>query len=111
MNDVQMAVLVSTAITKAVDLLRNSFDKDDTRGKWIWNALAFGLGIAVALSSQWNLLHGTNVNDFLGYILSGVILGGGGSAVHEVLDVISTTAKKNQNGSTSSASPGTSVVN
>jgi hypothetical protein len=94
---VAAATLFATIVTKAVDLLRNLLDKDGTWPKWIWNAVAFGLGMAVALVWKINLLdnfgaHG--INGFSGQLMTGLAIAGSASGYHELFDTLSSQAKK-----------------
>ncbi len=96
------ALLASTTvfailITKLVDFIRNAFDKDITWPKWYWNLAALALGIAVALIFQINIfanISHTHVQGWAGQVLTGAGMGAGGSAWHEVLDTLSSSAKK-----------------
>jgi hypothetical protein len=96
------ALLASTTvfailITKLVDFLRNAFDKDARWPKWSWNLAALGLGIAVALIFQVNIfatISHTHVQGWAGQLLTGGGIGAGGSAWHEVLDTLSSSAKR-----------------
>jgi hypothetical protein len=96
------ALLASTTvfailITKLVDFVRNAFDKQTKWPKWSWNVAALGLGIAVALIFHINIfanISHTNVQGWAGQVLTGAGMGAGGSAWHEVLDTLSSSAKK-----------------
>jgi hypothetical protein len=84
-------------ITKLVDFCRNAFDAHDKAPKFIWNVLALGLGIAVALIFELNMfgnVSGSKVQEVLGQVLTGLGMGATGSGWHEVLDALSGTAKK-----------------
>ncbi len=97
------ALLASTTafalvITKIVDFTRNAFDKNTVlKGSWVWNALALGLGLACALIWQINIFANvshTYVQGWAGEVLTGLAMGASGSGWHEVLDVLSSTAKR-----------------
>jgi len=96
------ALLASTTvfavlITKLVDFIRNGFDPQTKWPKWSWNLAALGLGIAVALIFQVNIfanISHTHVQGWVGQVLTGAGIGAGGSAWHEILDTLSSSAKK-----------------
>jgi hypothetical protein len=94
---VAAATLFATVVTKAVDMLRNLFDPDGRAPKWVWNAVSFALGIAVALIWKINLLDNfgtTGINGVSGQVLTGLAIAGSASGYHELFDTLSSTAKK-----------------
>lgn len=96
---VAVATVFGVVVTKTVDLVRNAFDKDDKLPKWTWNVVAFGLGIAIALVWQINMLdnyseEGSIVQGIFGRVLTGIAIGGVSSGYHELFDVLSSTAKR-----------------
>ena len=96
---VAVATIFGMVVTKTVDLIRNAFDKHDTLPKWTWNVVAFGLGIAMALVWQINMLdnyseEGSIVQGVFGRVLTGIALGGVSSGYHELFDVLSSSAKR-----------------
>lgn len=96
---------LSLTVTKVVDLLRNAFDKGDTWPKWVWNVVAFVVGVALCvgwqhsfvndLFSQVPALANVNLTGTLGYLLSGLILGGLSGFGHELMDALSSVANRN----------------
>jgi hypothetical protein len=95
---VAAATLFATLVTKAVDLIRNVVEPINPRlPKWTWNALAFGLGIAVALVWKINLLDNfgsEGINGVSGQLLTGLAIAGSASGYHELFDTLSSQAKK-----------------
>jgi hypothetical protein len=97
---------LSLTVTKAVDFIRNVADKDDTWPKWSWNVAAFVIGLLFCLGWQKNFaadllslvpaFQGDSVNDFVGYVISGFVLGGLSGFGHEFLDALSSIATKNR---------------
>ena len=47
---------LSVGVTKIVDFIRNLFDSNRSAPSWLWNAVAFVLGIAVCLGWGVNLV-------------------------------------------------------
>jgi len=101
LTGVDVIVGTSTAfaltITKIVDFLRNTFDKEDTGPKWLWNILALSLGTLVAFTFEINVFAGgsqTHGEVWLGILLTGMGMGASGSAWHEILDALSSNAKR-----------------
>jgi hypothetical protein len=99
---VVLAVILglSLTVTKAVDFTRNlPWFKNQAVGSWIWNALAFVYGLALCVGWQHSFVNdlfaqvpalaNVNLGDQAGYVLSGLIIGGGAGAFHEVLDALS----------------------
>jgi len=78
---------LSVSVTKVVDFIRNLFgDKQNNMPHWLWNAVAFAVGIGAALGWGINLLapiiaqvpalaDKAGTNDTLGQILTGIVLG------------------------------------
>jgi hypothetical protein len=94
---VAAATLFATIVTKAVDMLRNMLDPGGTFPKWIWNAVAFALGIVVALIWKINLLDnfgGAGIHGFSGQLMTGLAIAGSASGYHELFDTLSAQAKK-----------------
>jgi hypothetical protein len=105
---VVLAVILglSLTVTKAVDFTRNlPWFKNQAVGSWIWNALAFLYGLALCVGWQHSFVNdlfaqvpalaSVNLGDQAGYILSGLIIGGGAGLFHEVLDALSSVANSN----------------
>jgi hypothetical protein len=100
-----MSALALT-VTKAVDFIRNIADKDDTWPKWSWNVAAVLVGLLFCLGWQKNFaadllalvpaFEGDKVNDVVGYVISGFVLGGLAGFGHEFLDALSSIATKNR---------------
>jgi hypothetical protein len=83
-------------VTKLVDFGRNAFDPHDAKRKWIWNLLALGLGVAMALLFEIDVLQPYEHNDtavLAGRFLTGLAIGAAGSGWHEALDALSGVAK------------------
>jgi len=90
------ATIFPVLVTKIVDLLRNSFDRDAKVRKWVWNALALVIGVAVALLAGVNVVTefaGSDTPTWLGTIMTGLAIGALGSGWHEGLDLLSSAAK------------------
>lgn len=93
---------LAIADTKLVDLVRNALDKGDTWPKWTWNLLAFGLGLAVCILFELNVIEplvqmiprlaGTDVTGVAGQIVTGLGVGGFASYWHERMDLASSRA-------------------
>jgi hypothetical protein len=90
---------VSLMVTKLVDLIRNAIDPNDTVPKTWWNVASFGLGIAVA--SVWHinaavsmLPADSQLQDWGGIVLTGLVVGAVASGWHELLDALSSVAKR-----------------
>lgn len=77
---------IAVGVAKVVDFIRNLIDANDAAPPWVWNLVAFAVGIAVALGWGINLvgaltaavpaLAESNVGDGTGgTILTGVVLG------------------------------------
>jgi hypothetical protein len=78
---------LSVAVTKVVDFVRNLFgDKQAMMPSWLWNVVAFAVGIGAALGWGINLLapvvaqvpalaDKAGTNDVLGQVLTGIVLG------------------------------------
>lgn len=88
------AVLLAPVVTKLVDTFRNAFDGGDTVPKVVWNLLAFGIGIAFAVSGDLNLLAGLHRSEFAGEVLTGIAYGAWGSGFHEFFDFLSSKARR-----------------
>jgi hypothetical protein len=97
---------LSLAVTKAVDFTRNlPWFKDKFVGSWIWNAVAFVYGVALCVGWQHSFVNdlfhqvpalaNANLTGNAGYLLSGVIVGGGAGFFHELLDALSSVASSN----------------
>lgn len=83
-------------VTKLVDFCRNAFGPVPADRKWIWNVLALGLGVAMALAFQLDVLQPYEHNDtavLAGRLLTGLVIGAAGSGWHEALDALSGVAK------------------
>lgn len=95
---VAAATLFATIVTKAVDLIRNLVESMSLKPpKWTWNAVAFGLGITVALIWKINLLDnfgGEGIHGFSGQLMTGLAIAGSASGYHELFDTLSAHAKK-----------------
>src|SRR6185369_899877 len=99
-----VAVILGLALTttKVTDFLRNVLDKSDTYPKYVWNIVAFLVGIALCVGWQHSFvndlfhqvpaLSDVNLSGTAGYVLSGLIVGGGAGFFHEVLDALSGVA-------------------
>lgn len=97
---------LSLTVTKVVDLVRNVADKGGTAPKWVWNVVAFVVGTGLCLGWQKDFaadlmrlvpaLAGDTdrLSGFGGYLLSGVLLGGLSGFGHELLDALSSSAKR-----------------
>ena len=93
-------LMISAAITKSVDLVRN-FIAAHTKiipPKWVWNVLSLGGGVFVAEWTRLSLLppvvYGRPVPAAIATVISGLALGGLASGNHELFDLLSSQAKK-----------------
>lgn len=96
MEEALSSTIFPVIVTKVVDLLRNSFDREAKVRKWVWNALALVLGVVVAFLCGVNVvsdLAGSSTPTWLGRALTGLGIGALGSGWHELLDVFSSLAK------------------
>jgi hypothetical protein len=78
---------LSVAVAKVVDFVRNLFgNREVDMPSWVWNAVAFVVGIAAALGWGINLMSSivaaipalanqAGQNDALGQVLTGIMLG------------------------------------
>jgi hypothetical protein len=78
---------IAVGVAKVVDLIRNLFgDRQVDVPSWVWNVVAFAVGIAAALGWGINLLapvvaqvpalaSHAGTNDTLGQVLTGIVLG------------------------------------
>lgn len=88
-------LLAGAVVTKVVDAVRNSFDEKDTAPKWLWNLLAFGLGITVAFIFELNAFDSlTKLQAVAGSILTGFGIGASASGIHEFFDFLSSKASE-----------------
>jgi hypothetical protein len=87
-------VAISAMVTKLVDLVRNVADSGDTLPKWVWNIVAFGIGIVAALLGDLNALGDLvkNIDATTAQVLTGLAIGGGASGFHELFDLLSSKA-------------------
>jgi len=97
-------VPLALLVTKGVDFLRNLLDKGDTWPKWVWNLVAFGLGILMCVGWEFNLISAiassipaladnTALNGFWGQVVTGMAVGATAGFWHEKLDEMSSNAK------------------
>jgi hypothetical protein len=97
---------LSLTVTKVVDFVRNlPMFKDKYVGSWIWNVVAFVVGLLLCVGWQHSFvndlfhqvpaLETVNLTGTMGYVLSGLILGGLSGFFHEVLDALSSVATRN----------------
>lgn len=95
MTDAAAAGAIALVITKVVDLIRNGVDPSDSAPDWVWNVAAFTIGVMIALTSGVNVLGNVDgLTISTQEVLTGIFLGGGSSAVHEILDLLSSGAKR-----------------
>lgn len=99
---VGVATVFGIVVTKTVDLIRNALAGTplaETRFKWLWNVLALGLGVLMALVWAVNMLDNysspdSRVQGVFGQVLTGLAIGGVASGYHELFDLLSGTAKR-----------------
>lgn len=102
MLDLLMLVnALALGVTKVVDLIRNV---TGTAPKWVWNVVALGVGLVVAFGWEKDLtgaafalvpaLKDQHVSEFLGRLLTGIVIGGAAGFWHELLDALSGVAKR-----------------
>lgn len=93
---------LSVLVTKAVDLVRNTFDKGNRAPKWAWQLVAFAFGILAAV-----MYRQADVSQVPGlppifegatgtgaYIIVGLAIGAAASGFHELFDALSGVAKR-----------------
>jgi len=90
--------VLGLVVTKLVDTVRNAVDPGGLRvPKVVWNLLAFGVGIFMAVVYDINILHdlgvGSSLQNVGGEVVTGFIIGSAGSGWHEILDLFSSAAK------------------
>lgn len=94
--NVALLTVFPILVTKLVDLIRNAFDSGGKAPKWVWNVVAFGVGVTVCLVWEVNALaqfSHTGTQGVAGEVLTGLGLAGGASFWHEVMDFFSAKAK------------------
>lgn len=90
---------LAAGVTKAVDFLRNLFDKDDKADRWIWNVAAFvvsgafcvgwGFNVLDALAAAVPALANTGAFDgLMGEIGTAVLVGGAAGFWHGKLEAM-----------------------
>lgn len=95
-------------VTKAVDMIRNLVgDNGATVPRWVWNVVAFGVGVLLCLGWGFNLVsvlahqvpalaENNRLDGVWGQILTGLSIGGMAGFWHEKLDQWSASAKVNK---------------
>jgi hypothetical protein len=91
--------VLSLAVTKSVDFVRNAFDKAGTAPKWVWNVAALAIGVGYCVGWQLDITEAIlskipaladdadRLAGLPGQILSGLLAGGGAGFWHELLDM------------------------
>lgn len=88
-----LAGFLAAAVTKIVDLIRNTFKLAGVRPPDVtWNIAAFSVGIGIALSG-FNAFAGIIPAERVGEVMTGLLLGGGSGIWHELMDRWSAQAK------------------
>lgn len=98
---------LAIATTKVVDLVRNLADRGNRAPAWVWNAVAFAIGIGIAYGWDVNVLGPVaeaiprlSGSGFLsglgGDLLTGVVVGGAAGLWHEKFDQWSAVADANR---------------
>lgn len=88
---------LAVGVTKVVDFIRNLADADNSAPPWVWNLLAFIVGIAVSLGWGINLVGALTAavpalaesdvgKGTGGTILTGIVLGAMAGFWHEKMD-------------------------
>ena len=110
-DDVMGTALLATVVTKLVDLVRKA-DRNDTaaKGWWIVLPMAIGVGIAVVwqvnIFSELGLPSQTRLQGWMGWVLTGVMVGALGSGWHEAFDALSSAAKSARGNAVEAAGTG-----
>lgn len=94
--DLALLTLFPIFVTKLVDLIRNAFDSGDKAPPWVWNVVAFTVGVTVCVIWHVNALaqfSSTRLQGTAGEILTGLGVAGGAAFWHEVMDLFSSKAK------------------
>jgi hypothetical protein len=105
---VVLSVIVglSFTVSQVVAFIRNlPMFKDKYVGTWVWNAVAFVVGVALCVGWQHSFINDLvhqvpalvtlNFTGTMGYLLSGLLLGGLSGFAHEILDALSSVANRN----------------
>lgn len=71
------------AVQRAIEFLRDTFDAGNNAPRWLWGALAIGLGTLASYGAE-VVVEGLKPND-LGHIITGFVIGGGSNVVHGVI--------------------------
>jgi len=99
---------LSLMVTKGVDFLRNMLDEGDSYPKYVWNAAAFGVGIAYCVGWQVDVSasvialvpalaeQSSRLEGVAGQVLTGLIIGGFAGFFHELLDALHGVARRGQ---------------
>jgi hypothetical protein len=102
------ALPIAVSVTKVVDLIRNLFGTAEPNiPRWVWNVLAFVIGVAFCLGWNFNLFEplvaavpALKDSDLgagsFGEVLTGIAIGGMAGFWHEKLDEWSAIAKVNK---------------
>lgn len=98
MGDFVTITVAAAVVTKLVDMVRNFVDKDDSLPKYLWNVLAFALGVVGAFAFQ---IEPAQVPEGLRFeitggalqLFTGLVVGAWASGLHELLDFLSHKAK------------------
>lgn len=89
METLALFSFLSFLVTKSVDTVRNAVDLRDSFPKVIWNFASFGFGLLYAFVFSANVFPAIGLHPKFGVLLTGFVLGSGGSFGHELLDWLS----------------------
>lgn len=71
---------LALAVQRCIEFVRDALDKDGAAPKWIWGALAIGLGV-LAVYGSGVLIDGFEKNEFA-KVVTGFFVGGGANLAH-----------------------------
>lgn len=94
---------VSVTVTKVVDFIRNLIDRDNDMPSWLWNVVAFAIGLAICIGWGINvfgaivatipaLAESDALSGTMGTILTGIAVGAMAGFWHDKMSQWSATA-------------------
>ncbi len=92
-----VGLFLAAAVTKLVDFLRNVVPGHLEEHKWASILLAGVIGIGLTWLANFNIFAALNIgvrSTPIALCVSGLLIAGGAGAMHELLDLMSSTAKR-----------------
>lgn len=74
---------LALAVQRTIEFARDALDKEGRAPRWLWGALAIGLGIAAVYGSG-VVIEGFEVSD-LAKVITGLFVGGGSNIAHKTI--------------------------